>query len=270
VAGPCARSQRRQPDRLRNLADDGVLSYQAGASYCVLEDTRFRVSHATGFNRFFEKYGNFGTDALSPLGAGDEIVESRTFEVGVNQAWDQGYFDLAYYNVVQDGVPRRNGGATESVEVEQSGLEAELYSRIFDQLSVSAGYMWLMDLQATRADGTKVNSNIFWDGQAASVPEHQVSFRVDFRPIEEVGLWGAVYYTTGFEAEDADGEVTRRDGFTRLDLGASWWATDNLAVRLRVENVLDERDFGATVAGLPTDDEGKLGRVFWIGIDYTF
>ena len=256
-----------QPD---NLATDGVASYQLGASYSVLDRTRVRASVATGYNRFYEKYGNFGTDVLDITGAGDEIVESRTVEVGVNQGWSAGYVDLALYNILQDGVPRRNSGAIESMEVDQSGLEVELFTEITESLKVSAGYMRILDLQATRADGTKVNGNIFWDGQATSVPENQFSLRLDYRVTDEIGVWGAAYHSTGYEAVDADGSVTERDSFTRLDLGVGWKATDQLGFRFRVENLLDERDFGQTAKGVSVNDEGKLGRVFWIGTDYTF
>ncbi|WP_281684002.1 TonB-dependent receptor domain-containing protein [Thalassobaculum salexigens] len=256
-----------QPD---NLENDGLFSYQFGASYSVLEKTRVRASYATGFNRYVGKYGNFGTDALNPSGAGDEIVESRTVEVGLNQGWDGGYVDFALYNIVQENVPRRNNGAIESVEVDQSGFEAEIFATITDRLTASAGYMRVIDMEATRADGTEVNNNIFWSGQTTSVPENQFSLRLDYRVTDEIGLWTAAYHSTGYEAVDADGEVTKRDGFTRLDLGASWWATANWALRARVENVLDERDFGTAVQGTTVNDEGKLGRVFWLGTDIIF
>ena len=256
-----------QPD---NLQTDSLWSSQFGASYSVLEKTRVRASYANGYNRFFEKYGNFGTDPLNPAGAGDEIVQSRTVEVGVNQGWTGGHIDVALYNIVQDNVPRRSNGAIENVEVDQSGLEVEVFHRLTDSLSLSAGYMYLFALEATRADGSSANTNIFFNGGNASVPEHQMSLRVDYRVTEDIGLWGAAYHSTGYEAVDANDNVTKRDGFTRLDLGAGWWVTPKWALRFRVENLLDERDFGQTVSGLPTDDDAKLGRVFWLGVDHTF
>ncbi|MEX2628370.1 MAG: TonB-dependent receptor [Tistlia sp.] len=253
-----------------NLADDGVLSYEAGVAYSVLEQTRLRFSYATGYNRFFEKYGNFGTDALDPSGAGDEIVQSRTIEFGVNQGWSGGYLDVAWYNIVQDNVPRRNGGAIESVEVDQSGLEIELFASLTDDLTVSAGYMRVLDLESTRADGTKVNGNIFWDGQSTSVPENQFSIRLDYQVTDDVSLWGTTFYSTGYEAIDADDNVVERDGFTRVDLGASWSPEPDWALRVRVENLLDEKDFGTTVSGSTVNTDGKIGRVFWFGVDHTF
>lgn len=256
-----------QPD---NLADDKVWSYELAASYSVLDDTRVRGSFASGFNRFFEKYGNFGADALNTDGSGDDIVESRTYELGVNQGWAGGWIDVAVYTTEQDGVPRRNDGAIESVTVDQSGLEVELFQRFGRNLSVSAGYMRVLELETTRADGSKVNGNIFWDGQSTSVPENQFSLRADYRLTDTINIWGAGYYSTGYEAVDADGDVTERDGFLRLDLGAGWQVADGWVLRARVENLLDERDFGQTVKGAPVNDEGKLGRVFWLGTDITF
>lgn len=257
----------KQPDTLK---DDSVVSYELGASYSVFEKTRLRTSLATGYNRFFEKYGNFGTMALNTRGAGDDIVESRTIEVGINQGWSGGWIDLALYNILQDGVPRQNNGAIESVEVDQSGLEVEALWDVTSRLSVSAGYMRVLELETTRADGTKVNGNIYWDGQATSVPENQFSVRVSYNATDDWNLWTAAYHSTGYEAVDDDGTVTKRDGFSRVDLGTSYAVTANWVVRARVENLFDERDFGATVKGVPVNDQGKLGRVFWVGTDYTF
>lgn len=250
-----------------NLKDDSVLAYELGAAYSVLENTRVRASVATGYNRFFEKYGNFGTDALNAQGAGDEIVESKTVEAGVRQDFPLGYADLAVYEIEQEGVPRRNSGALESMTVDQRGLELEVFANPTPTLSVRAGYTRVLELEATRADGTKVNGNIFWDGQTTSVPEHQYNLRLDYRPFERLGLWAAAFHSSGYEAVAADDSVVERDGFTRIDLGGAWTVNKHLAVRVNVENLTDERHFGSTVKGVSVSDEGKLGRVYWVGLD---
>jgi len=200
-----------QPDTLK---DDGVWSYEAGASYGILENTRLRASVATGYNRFFEKYGNFGTMALNTAGDGDDIVQSRTLEVGLRQGWTGGWFDAALYNIVQEGVPRQRNGAIESVEVDQTGLELEVAAEVTSQVSVSAGYMRVIDLTTTGADGRTLNGSIYWDGQATSVPENQFNARVTYRPTEDWTLWAAAYHSTGYEAVNQSGAVVERDGFT--------------------------------------------------------
>lgn len=255
--------------RAGNLDKDGLLSYEAGAAYNVLEQSKLRVSYATGFNRFFSKYGNFGTDALSEAGDGDRIVEARTMEVGFNQGWSGGYFDIALYNTVQENVPRRNSGAIESVEVDQSGLEVEVFANLTEDLAASVGYMRVLDVQATRSDGTEVNHNIFWGSQVASIPENQVSLRLDYGLTRDINLWGTAFYSTGYTSVDASGSTTKRDDFERFDIGASYAATEKFVVRARVENITDERGFGQEVTGSYTDTDGNLGRVFWLGFDYT-
>ncbi|GAB4178689.1 MAG: hypothetical protein OHK0024_16840 [Thalassobaculales bacterium] len=253
-----------------NLADDQVVSYELGASYTVFERTRLRANTATGFNRFYEKYGNFGTDALNTSGAGDEIVQSVTYEVGVNQRFNGGFVDVALYNTVQDNVPRRaSGGKLESVEVNQTGLEIEALAKLTDSLTVSAGYTRVIDVYATRADGTKVNSNIYWDGQVASIPENQISLRLDYKIDGEWSVWGMAHHNTGFEEVAADGTTRSRRAFTRLDIGTAWQPLPGRAVRLRIENLLDEKDFGTSYDNVTVNDAGKIGRVFWIGFDYT-
>jgi len=253
-----------------NLADNSVISYDLGASYTVIEGLRVRGSFASGYNRFFEKYGNFGTDVLSTSGAGDDIVQSRTLEAGVNYEYDGWEFDIAAYNIVQKNVPRRNSGTIESVKVNQSGLEFELFGAITDDLTVSLGYMRVLDLKATRADGTEVNSEIFWDGQTASIPTDQMSLRLDYHPTDDWNIWTAAYYSTGFDEVDADGNEEHRNSYARIDLGTAWQVADNAAIRARVENLTNERDFGATYSDAIVDDSGSLGRVYWLGVDYAF
>jgi outer membrane receptor protein involved in Fe transport len=256
----------RQPDTLK---DKYVLAYEASASYKLFEDTRLRMSYATGFNRFFSKYGNFGTDALNAKGAGDNVVESRTIEAGIRQDWSWGHFDAGLYNIIQDGVPRRNNNAIENMKVDQSGLELELSLKPLDALSVSAVYTRVLQLEATRANGQKVNGNIFWDGQTSSTPKDQLAITTIYDFSEAVSLWSLALISTGFEAVDAKDKVTDYDGFVRWDAGANWQLTDALTVRGRVENILDEKDFGATVAGRPDPNDG-IGRTFWVGVDIVF
>lgn len=250
-----------------NLKDDTVFAYTLGAAWSVLERTRLRASLATGYNRFIGKYGNFGTDALNSSGAGDEIVESRTVEFGVRQDFSLGYADLAMYEIEQDGVPRRNAGAIESMTVNQRGLELELLARLTPRLALRAGYTRVLELEAIRADGSKVNGNIFWDGQSTSVPEHQYTLRLDYQPTDTVGLWLAAFRSSGYEAVAADNSVVERNGFTRIDLGANWALNPRWTLRAHIENLTDERHFGSTVKGVTVSDEGKLGRVLWVGFD---
>jgi hypothetical protein len=254
-----------------NLKDDQVLAYELGASYNVLAATRVRAVLASGFNRFFEKYGNFGTDALNPAGAGDDIVESRTVEAGVRHALGRGsHVDLAVYNITQDGVPRRRAGAIESMKVEQSGAELELVARLLPALQLKAGYMRVLSLEATRADGRKVHGNIFWDGQTTAVPVHQTHARLDWQPSSALTLWTAAFRSSGYESVRADGSVVENEGFTRLDLGASWAPAKRWLLRAKVENLTDERHFGSVVKGVSVPDQGKIGRVFWLGADFVF
>ena len=191
-------------------------------------------------------------------------------EIGINQGIHNGYIDVALYNIVQDKVPRRNNGAIQNVEVDQTGLEVEVFDQITDSVSVSASYMHILEVEATREDGTNANGNVFFGNNGVPVPEHQASLRLDYRATEKWGVWGAAYYTTGFESYNIDGSVTERSGFTRLDIGTSYAVNDKLTLRARAENLLDERDFGQTIDGQTFDDDAKLGTVVWLGVDYTF
>ena len=256
-----------QPD---NLKTDDLLSYELGASYSVSDHVRIRSVLATGYNRFFSKYGNFGEDVLDPTGAEDEVVESTNYEIAMNIKWADSYLDIALYQINQDGVPRRNDGKLESMEVDQSAIEVEYYSAFTDKLSLSAGYMRIIDVEATRADGTKSNGNIFWGGQVVPVPKDQFSVRLNYNLNSALSLWSAAFYNSGFNATAADDSVVERRAYERIDLGAQWRISNALTTRVRIENITDEKDFGATIEGKEVNDEGKLGRVAWLGLDYVF
>ena len=167
-------------------------------------------------------------------------------------------------------MPRRNNGAIESVEVDQSGLELELFQRLTDDLTTSASYMHIFEVTATRADGSEVNSNIFWSGQTANVPKNQMSVRFDYALSQEIDVWGMAFYSTGYEQVDADGNVTEREDYNRFDLGTAWTPVEDWSFRFRAENITDERGFGQAVEGNHVDTDGNLGRVFWLGVDHTF
>lgn len=256
-----------QPD---NLADDTLLAYELGAAYSILPATRLRVSVATGYNRFYSKYGNFGNDALNPAGAQDDIVESRTLEAGVRQSWDMGWADLAVYNIVQEDVPRRNGGAIQNVDVEQSGVEIEAQRRFFDRLTLSAGYMHILDVKATRDDGTDAGGNVFFGANGVPVPKHQALLRAEYDLSSEWLVWGMGYYNSGYERDNFIVADNATNDYYRVDIGVAWLPREDLALRVRLENILDEKDFGQTLEGAPVADADNIGRVFWVGLDYTF
>src|SRR3546814_16745763 len=104
--------------------------------------SRVLGSRATGFNRFVDKYGNLGSDALIADGDGDDIVESTTYELGINQGWaaggTTGWIDVALYTTEQDGVQRREAGAIESVKVDQSGQAVEMFALMTGSLRSAA------------------------------------------------------------------------------------------------------------------------------------
>ncbi len=253
-----------QPD---NLSTDSLFSWEVGASYSVFDMTRVRGNIASGYNRFYEKYGNFGSDALNPAGAGDEIVESQTYELGINQGWSTGYVDLAWYQTEQENVPRRNAGAIQNVTVEQSGLEFEAFWQVFDNFAAELGYVHLLDLEATRDDGTYAFGNIFFGANGVNIPENQVTLRLDYDVTDEFSLWGAGLYGDGYTQTDATGATTERRPYERIDLGASYTFSEHVALRFRAENVTDEKDYGQTLEGAPVNTSGRIGSVFWLGVD---
>lgn len=77
-------------------------------------------------------------------------------------------------------------------------------------------------------------------------------------------------HVSGYESAAADGSTVDREGFTRLDVGASWAPGKRWLLRAKVENLTDERHFGSVVKGVSVPDQGEIGRGFWVGADVTF
>lgn len=253
-----------------NLADDSLLSFEMGVSYSPANNWRIRSTAASGYNRFFSKYGNFGTDALNEDGAGDEVVDALNLEFGSRFNWSSGFVDIAVYDIKQDGVPRRNQGKLESMEVKQRGLEAEAFYQVTDSLDLAFSYMHILSLKSYREDGTQVNGNIFWDGQTTPVPVDQFSVRANYQLTADWVLWAVAFYNAGFEFTKADGARQSNHSYNRVDIGAAWNVTSKLTLRARIENLTDEKDFGSTPNDKPVNEEGKIGRVTWLGMDYRF
>ena len=130
--------------------------------------------------------------------------------------------------------------------------------------------MYMFDVESFRADGSSNNGNVFFGNNGVPTPELQALLRAQYSISEQWLVWGMGYYNTGFTRENADGTSTLTNDYYRFDLGAAWQPTDKFAVRFRIENLLDEKDFGQTVEGNPVADADKIGRVFWVGFDYAF
>lgn len=253
-----------------NLADESVLSYELSAGYQITQAVNIRSSISSGYNRYYSKYGNFGTDALNPDGAGDEIVEAITYEVGATYNWDLGSIDVALYQAEQDGVPRRNDGLIESMLVEQQGLELDWVQLLSDNISLTVNFTHIIDLDAIREDGTHVNGNIFWENQVTPVPTNQLGLQLSYALNNEVSLWVKSFLNSGFESTQADGLVIEREDYQLLDLGISWQFNSKTLLTARVENVTDEHHYGQVIEGEDAPEETNVGRALWIGLNYTF
>nr|WP_252730811.1 TonB-dependent receptor [Colwellia sp. E2M01] len=253
-----------------NLATDSVLSYELSAGYQVTSALNLRSSISSGYNRYYSKYGNFGTDALNPEGAGDEIVEALTYEIGATYNWSSGSVDMALYQVDQDGVPRRNDGRIESMLVKQQGLEFDWMQLITDNLSLTVNFTHIIDLDAIREDGSHVNGNIFWGDQVTPVPTNQLGLQLDYALNNQVALWAKGFLNGGFDSTQADGSVIEREDYQLLDLGVSWQFNSKTLFTARIENVTDEHNYGQVIVGDKAPEETNIGRALWLGVNYTF
>ncbi|MCI5043473.1 MAG: TonB-dependent receptor, partial [Aquisalinus sp.] len=173
-----------------------------------------------------EQFANInGTnDQLDP-----DVFENA--EIGLK--WDftpELSFTAAYFQNEQTRAARDNvtGENFEVRGLEVDGFELQLQGYVTEGVYISAGYSFL-------------------DGETASgltpreLPENMFSFWSAFQVTEKFGFGvGATYQD---ESLITDGSLARLPSYTRLDASAYYDVSDDLRVRINVENLTDELYF---------------------------
>lgn len=97
-------------------------------------------------------------------------------------------------------------------------------------------------------------------------PRHQAAATLGVRPRDGLDLFAAL---RGAASAYDDALATRQlDGFVTLDLGAAWQATDSLAIRARIDNLLNEEiQTGLAANGILSTG---LPRTFWITAEWNW
>ena len=206
---------------------DDRFSPRAGLIYKPQESVSLYMSYSESFlPRSGEQFKKLDATAarLDP-----DVFEST--ELGVKWAmtdtlsFTAAVFDSEQTKATYDNVTGEN---SEIRGLQVDGMEVELRGQVSDKLELAVGYSSL--------DGTTSSG-----GVAREVPDHTFSLFAKYQVDENFG-W-ALGVTQQGESHIKDNSTLVLPEYTRFDFAAYWNVSDDMVLRLNVENLSDELYF---------------------------
>ena len=204
--------------------EDDEFSPRAGIIYKPEDNVSLYVSYSESFlPRSGEQYKKLtaSSAALDP-----DVYEST--EIGVN--WDitpdlslrASYFDSEQTIATRD----ESGEGAEVLGLQVDGIELEIKGQVSDQLYVSFGYS---DMDGETSSG----------GEPREIPENTMSLWTTYQVNDSFG------YALGVTRQGESNISNNKPGlilpdYTRVDFAAFYDISEDLTVRLNIENVTDE------------------------------
>ena len=204
--------------------EDDEFSPRAGIIFKPQENVSFYLSYSESFlPRSGEQYKKLtaSSAALDP-----DVYESS--EIGIN--WDitpdlslrASYFDSEQTIATRD----ESGEGAEIVGLQVDGIELEVKGQVSDQLYISFGYS---DMDGETSSG----------GEPREIPENTMSLWTTYQVNDKFG------YGLGVTRQGESNISNNKPGlilpdYTRVDFAAFYDVSDDLTVRLNVENITDE------------------------------
>lgn len=227
---------------------------RVGAAWVPVKGTKLRATYGTGFTAPGQE-DVAGVPSWGMLANPNLLPEkSRGWDVGFDQDFDEGrgqlgvtYFKNTFRNLFEweyVSFVTFEGRTVNRAKASTEGIEFSVTERIASKVSVRAAYTYL--------DATNDVDHV----RLSRRPRHTVDAEVQVEPAKgwRVGVGGRVV------ADRYDNGVTTSD-YTTARVFASWQATSQLTLKLRVENVLDE-DY-EEVYGYPALPLAVHGGVEW-------
>lgn len=265
------------------MAHDDLV-HDVGAAYDLpATGTRLRMSHSTSYSR--NRGFTFFFGPIDQAG-GVRLSHNRTLEVGVEQALpaageQSGTLSITAYRQDNDDVPIFSGwgaGVVYTENRESQGLEVMTRYPVTGDLGLLASFA-AMDTEVvstTDPSGAGVGST------AVPVPRYtgalgvsgRVGDRLQFRVL---GTYDDGRRNRTIDTQTGEVTVTTNEPFTRVTLSTDYALTRDIALRLRAENLLDQRDLGySSKTILPdgsverSDSEARVpGRFFSVGVSWS-
>tara|TARA_B100000700_G_scaffold89893_1_gene101388 strand:- start:6153 stop:8213 length:2061 start_codon:yes stop_codon:yes gene_type:complete len=206
---------------------DDRFSPRAGLIYKPQESVSLYMSYSESFlPRSGEQFKKLDATAarLDP-----DVFEST--ELGIKWAMtDTLSFTAAIFDSEQTRATYDNdtGENSEIRGLRVDGMEVELRGQVSDKLELAVGYS---SLEGTTSSG----------GVAREVPDHTFSLFAKYQVDENFG-W-ALGVTQQGESHIKDNSTLILPEYTRFDFAAYWDVSDDMVLRLNVENLSDELYF---------------------------
>ena len=204
--------------------EDDEFSPRAGIIYKPEDNVSLYLSYSESFlPRSGEQYKKLTADsaALDP-----DVYEGT--EIGVN--WDitpdlslrASYFDSEQTIATRD----ESGEGAEVLGLQVDGIELEIKGQVSDQLYVSFGYS---DMDGETSSG----------GEPREIPENTMSLWTAYQVNDSFG------YALGVTRQGESNISNNKPGlilpdYTRVDFAAFYDVSEDLTVRLNIENITDE------------------------------
>jgi catecholate siderophore receptor len=216
--------------------DSNFVNYQVGLVYKPLPNGSVYASFGTSSDPSGTTGGD-GRDNLSATNVDLDPEDSRSFEIGTK--WDflerrLGVSGALFRTDKTNARVNDTSGTTLVLEGEQrvQGVELGVSGKITDDWRVFGGYTFMHSEIVDDGPGTN-------DGnQIPNVPRHSLSLWSSYDVLTDLTLGGGVTYMSSRQADTAN---TREvSDYVRLDLMAEYDVTENVGLRLNVNNLLDE------------------------------
>ena len=206
---------------------DDRFSPRAGLIYKPQENVSLYMSYSESFlPRSGEQF-----KALSATSARLDPDVFESTELGIKWAMtDALSFTAAIFDSEQTRATYDNdtGENSEIRGLRVDGIELELRGQVSDKLQLAVGYS---SLEGTTSSG----------GVAREVPDHTFSLFAKYQVDENFG-W-ALGVTQQGESHIKDNSTLILPEYTRFDFAAYWDVSDDMVLRLNVENLTDELYF---------------------------
>ncbi len=234
--------------RYENNSDfDDSRSYRATLAWHLpgdVTDLYASVGQAVKNPTFTERFGFFDTFFGNP---DLKPEKSRGMEIGLRQSFlnDDLTMDATWFSTrLEDEIngfvfdPVAGGFTAENVtgRSDREGLEVSVHYRLSETIRITSGWTWLKARQPDPAGGKSTE---------VRRPEHSASLNLDYQG-RKTGLnLGMIY--TGNQKDDffppfpPFQERVTLDGFTLVNLAATYRLTGSTTLTLRLSNLFDKR-----------------------------
>lgn len=247
--------------------DEDTTSWTAGVNYMLTDNSGIfaRVNDGSKmpyFDDFRDNYSQYE-------GGNDLIFDIKQYELGYKLAADNySLYATAYFNEVESSTVALPGQPATLSVTEAKGIELDgNYSFDFGlNLNLNAT---IQDTEITKSSNANLIGN-----ESQRQPGWQMrltpSYDIELDGGNFVTLYGTL--TSVDERWISDDNLGELKGYTKVDLGAYWEITDQLNVRLSVDNLTDKEGLTEGDPRNPTAPNGRyiMPRSMRLSIGYNF